>query len=169
MELGRSGGFAVEVSSGRRAALTRLVRRATVDRSGTDRCGRTAARRVGDESVLLIVAERAFVRMAIVVATRDNPERAGRDAVRAAVADIALDVDVREFVINDGTRGARVLTRGRDAVFADVAHHQPAVGPAPIQQLVESHLLARCCRVGRIVARGPSTRGELLDEFHMSP
>src|SRR5262249_18416807 len=123
-----------------------------------------------DEAVLLtVVAERALVRMPVEVAARDDPERAGRDAIRAAVADIALDVDVRELVIDDGARGARVLARGGDAVLADVAHHQPATGPAPVQQLVEGQLVARCRGVGRIVARGPSIRGELLDEFHMPP
>ena len=89
--------------------LTQLIDRPELDR--VRRAGLGAGR---DEAVLLaVVAERAFVRMAIEVAARDDPERAGRDAIRATVADIALDVDVRELVIDDGAGGARVLARGR--------------------------------------------------------
>src|SRR5271156_5517800 len=141
-----------------------------VDRPELDRVRRAGLGTGRDEAVLLaVVAERALVRMAIEVAARDDPERAGCDAIRAAVANVALDVDVRELVIDDGARRARVLARGRHAVLADVAHHQPAIGPAPVQQLVESHFLARCSGVGEIGVSGPSIRGELLDEFHMSP
>ena len=122
--------------------------------------------------------------MAIEIAARDDPERAGRDAIRAAVADIALNVDVRELVIDDGACWTRVLARGGDAVLADVAHHQPPTGAAAVHQLVDGQLVARrrgaeqlvkgqlmACRhgVGRIMARGPSIRGELLDELHMPP
>src|SRR6202042_2967476 len=109
--------------------------------------------------------ERALVRMAVEVAASDHPERAGRDAIRAAVADVALDVDVRELVIDDGARGARVLARGGDAVIADVAHQQPPTGSAPVQQMVEGQLVGGCRGGGRVVGRGPSSRGELLDEL----
>ena len=85
-----------------------------VDRPELDRVRRAGLGTGRDEAVLLaVVAERALVRMAVEVATRDDPERAGRDAIRAAVADVALNVDVREFVIDDGACWARMLARGR--------------------------------------------------------
>ena len=65
--------------------------------------------------------------------------------------------------------GTRVLARGGHAVLADVAHHQPATGPAPVEQLVERQLVAWFAGPGRIVGARPPVRGELLDEFHMPP
>src|SRR5580693_1920842 len=66
-----------------------------IDRPELDRVRRASLGARRDEAVLLaVVAERAFVRMAVEVAASDDPERAGRDAIRAAVADVALDVDV---------------------------------------------------------------------------
>src|SRR5439155_6038033 len=65
--------------------------------------------------------------MAVEAGAGDDAEGAGGDAVRAAVADVGLDVDVLELVVQDGPRRARLLARGGDAVLADVAHHEPAV------------------------------------------
>src|SRR5262249_20425176 len=72
---------------------------------------------------LAIAAERTLVGVAINAAARDAAKGAGRHTVAAAVADVRLDVDVGELVVQDSARWTGMLARGRDAVLADVAHH----------------------------------------------
>src|SRR5207302_1976681 len=75
---------------------------------------------------LAVVAERTLVGVAVVFIAPEHAERAGADAVAAAVADVALHVHVAELVVDDRAGGARLLTGGVLAVLADVAHHEPA-------------------------------------------
>ena len=161
MELGVGlGGFvAVEIGLGDAPGVQLLDPTASpiaqlVDRPELDRGGRAGLGAGRDKAIpLAVVTKCALVRVAVEVAPGDDPERAGRDAVRAAVADVALNVNVLKFVINDSTGGARVLARGGHAVLAHVAHHQPATGPAPVEQLVERQLVAWFAGPGRIVVR----------------
>src|SRR5207237_4014315 len=98
-----------------------------VDRAELDRLGRAGLGAGGDEPVLLaVVAERTLVRMAAEAAAGNDAEGAGRHAVRAAVADVGLDVDVLELVMDDGARRTSLLAGGREAMLAAVAHHEPA-------------------------------------------
>src|SRR5207253_1596372 len=84
----------------------------------------------GNETVFLaVVAERTLVRMAAEAGAGDDAEGARGHAIRAAVADVGLDVDVLELVMDDGPCRASLLAGGRDAVLADVAHHEPAALP----------------------------------------
>src|SRR5207253_382483 len=118
----------------------------------------------GDQALPLpVVAERAFVRVAVQVGAGDDAEGAGGDAVRAAVADVGLDVDVLELRVEDGARRAGLLARGRDAVLADVAHHQPAVLRGRAGDEVQ-----RDPRAG-LLAGGSWRRRELFDELHVPP
>src|SRR5437879_9174281 len=64
--------------------------------------------------------------MAAEAGAGDDAEGTGGHAVRAAVADVRLNVDVLELVMDDGAGRASLLARSRDAVLADVAHHEPA-------------------------------------------
>src|SRR5262245_6488518 len=118
MQLGvvRAGLFAIQVSGGHAApvelldtlagALAQLVDRAELDRLSRARLGTSR-----DQAVALtVVAERAFVRMAVEAGPSDHAEGARRDAVRAAVADVGLDVDVFELVVDDGAGRAGLLT-----------------------------------------------------------
>src|SRR5262245_60983068 len=91
------------------------------------------------------------------VAARDDAERTGRYAARATVADVSLDIDVLELVVDDGAGRTRLLARGRKAVLAHVAHHEPTVRNGLDRRQVQGHALA-----------GWLT-GELLDELHMAP
>src|SRR5439155_13112551 len=88
---------------------------------------------------------------------------AGGDAVRAAVADVGLDVDVLELVVEDGARRARLLTRSGDAVLADVAHHEPAVFLGRAGDEVQRDPRAR------LLVVGSWRRRELFDELHVPP
>ena len=76
---------------------------------------------------LAVVAERTFVRMTAHVAAGDDAERAGSHAARAAIADVSLNIDVLEFILNDGAGRAGLVARGRQAMLAMVAHHEPTV------------------------------------------
>src|SRR2546423_1505208 len=69
-----------------------------------------------------------------------DAERAGGDAVPAAVADVVLDVDVAELVVQDRPGRARVLARRLLAVLAHVAQHQPTARP-PLGAVVLVDLL----------------------------
>ena len=76
--------------------------------------------------------------VAVYLAAPQHPERAGDDAVAAAVTDIGLDVDIPELVMEDGAGRAGFLAGRFLAVLADVAHHQPA---APVPAAVWGDLL----------------------------
>src|SRR5258708_3511191 len=95
--------------------------------------------------------------MAAEAGAGDDAEGAGCHAVRAAVANVSLNVDVLEFVMDDGPRRASLLAGGRYAVLADVAHHEPAgLRGLVVRQQLQGEPLA-----GRL--------GELLDELHVPP
>src|SRR5262249_47265200 len=82
-----------------------------------------------DQTVALaVVAERTLVGVAAHVGAGNDAEWTGGDAVGAAVADVRLDVDVLELVVNDRAGRARLLARGGHAVLADVATDQPTRG-----------------------------------------
>src|SRR5262249_49023714 len=98
-----------------------------VDRPELDRGGRAGLRTRGDQPVLLpVVAERALVGVSRGASPGGHPGWAGGETISAPAADVRLDVDVCELVVDDRPRRARLLTRGSDAVLADVTHHQPA-------------------------------------------
>src|SRR5207248_11757345 len=126
--VGRAGRVAVQVSSGNAApvkllhtlagALAQLVEGAELDRRRRARLG--ASR---DEVVPLpVVTERTLVRLAVEGPAGDDAEGPGRDAVGAAVADVGLNINVVELVMEKGAGRTRLLARGCGAVFADVAH-----------------------------------------------
>src|SRR5262249_13155515 len=56
----------------------------------------------------------------------EDAERAGGDAVAAAVADVFLDDDRAELCAEERARRADVQARGVRAALADVGGHQPA-------------------------------------------
>src|SRR5207302_11305495 len=103
------------------------------------------------------------VGVAVEAGTGDDAGGAGGDAVRAAVADVGLDVDVVGLVVEDGPGRARLLTGGDGTVLANVAHHQPARGCGPTmgQHFQREPLGGRLGRAGAV--------GELLDEVHVPP
>ena len=76
---------------------------------------------------LAVIAERAFVRMTAHFAASDDAERAGRYAARATVADVSLNINVLELILNNGAGRASLVARGGQAVLAMIAHHEPAV------------------------------------------
>ena len=113
--------------------------------------------------------------MAVEVGAGDDAEGAGGDAVRAAVADVGLDVDVLELVVDDGARRARLLAGGDDAVLADVAHHEPAASMGRAGSVSDRRnkpgvlrSLMLPARHGKRDASRPIL-GKLFDELHVSP
>src|SRR5580698_5378410 len=50
---------------------------------------------------LAVIAERAFVRMTAHFTASNDAERAGRYAARAAVADVSLNINVLELILNN--------------------------------------------------------------------
>ena len=103
--------------------LAKLVDRAEVDGLGWTCLGAGRLKTVA----LAVIAERAFVRMTAHVAASDDAERAGRHAARATVADVSLNVNVLELILNDGAGRTSLMARGCKAMLAMVAHHEPAV------------------------------------------
>src|SRR5436190_21905285 len=102
--------------------------------------------------------------MAAEAGAGDDAEGTSGHAVRATVADVRLDVDVLELVMDDGARRASLLAGGRDAVLADVAHHEPAAWRGlVVRQHLKGALLAGWRRSGCPISR------ELLDELHVPP
>src|SRR5699024_12404795 len=67
-----------------------------------------------------VVAQRAFVRAAVLFAQIDDAVRAGRYAVAAAVTNIVLNDHRAEFAAENRTRRAHIQTGGMCAVFAHV-------------------------------------------------
>jgi hypothetical protein len=111
--------------------LQQLVERPELDRVGG---ARLCAGRL--EPVLEpVVAEGALVHAAVAadLPLGDHAERARRDAVAAAVADVVLDQDGPELGPHDRAGRADVEAAGVRAVLADVGRHQPpqAVGAVP--------------------------------------
>ena len=103
--------------------LTKLVDWAEVDRLSWTCLGAGRLQTVA----LPVIAERAFVRMTAHVAASDHAERAGRYAARATVADVSLNINILKLILNNGAGWASLMARGRQAVLAMVAHHEPAV------------------------------------------
>src|SRR6185369_2165763 len=73
-----------------------------------------------------VVAERALLGDVGDRVDLDHAERTGRDAVAAAVADVGLDHHRVELRPDNRAGRADLEAASLDAVFADVAHHQPA-------------------------------------------
>src|SRR5581483_10699078 len=104
--------------------------------SEQDRICRTGLSAGGlDVIFLAAVTQSAFVRASISLAAIQHSEWAGGNAITAAIANILLDIDVAEFVIDNRACRTRFFTRRNDAVFADVAHHQPAIGSSVTVEL----------------------------------
>src|SRR4051794_41535871 len=119
-----------------------LVKRAELDRVGGARL------RAGGllVAVQAVVAERALPHAPVLLAAVEDAERAGGDAVAAAVADVLLHDDRAELRPEQGAGGADLQAGGVRAVLADVRAHQP-----PEVAL----LLGRYARVaGQALARG---------------
>src|ERR1700721_1720766 len=91
------------------------------------------------------------------VTTSNDAERAGRHAARATIADVSLNINVLKLILNNGAGRTSLVARGREAMLAMVAHHEPAVKSLLVRQRVQGSKAAR--HFGR----------ELLDEFHMAP
>ena len=117
-----------------------------------------------------VVAERALPHPAVVLALVDHPERAGRDAVAAAVADVLLDHHRAVLGAEQRPGGAHVEAGGVRAVLAHVGGHQPA---EPVGLLVgldsRVHRLAARGRLHQRGAVGHVHRELLLDERHVAP
>src|SRR5438270_9071836 len=135
----------MELRDARAGALAELL-----DGAELDRLRRTRLRtRRHEAGLLAVVAEGALERAAVGGAAVDDAERAGHDAVAAAVADVRLHINAAELRAHDRAGGTAVQTAGRLAVLADVGGERP-----------------------RPRLRGiPSPAGHrgLLDELHMAP
>src|SRR5919106_833973 len=146
-----------------RARLAALVERAHTlggqhleigDRSKVDRVGRARLRARGLEPVLQpVVAERALLRGARRWIGPDDPERAGPDAVAAAVAGVGLDHHRVELRPDDGAGRAHLETARPHAVLAHIAHQEPAaVGAIGRELLDEPHVApVRAVEAPRVV------------------
>jgi hypothetical protein len=73
-----------------------------------------------------VIAQGALPGSPVVLATLDDPKRAGGDAVAGAVADILLDDDGAELGAEQASGRTDLKAGGIGAVFADVGGHQPA-------------------------------------------
>src|SRR5205807_9117028 len=86
-----------------------------------------AERALPDPAVLLPPERsRGRIRRRRQVPLVEHPERTGRYAVAAAVADVLLDDDRLELRPEERARRADVEARRMRAVLADVGAHQPA-------------------------------------------
>ena len=116
-------------SSTRRAARSRRsLELAELNRL---RRARRRARRL-QARLLAVVAERALERAPVVGPPIDDAERAGDDAVAAAVADVGLDEDAAELGADDRSGRARLEAAGVLAVLADVGREIPPERIAPV-------------------------------------
>src|SRR6266850_1876292 len=101
-------------------------------------CLRAGGHHAGLQSV---VTQRALLRRARCVVDVDHTERARGDAHAAAVAHVRLDDHGVELSADDRPRGTHLETRGAHAMFAHVAHHQPAfLTPVLAELLHELHV-----------------------------
>jgi len=117
-----------------------------------DRVGRTRFGAGGFEPALQpIVAQGAFMRLAVLQTDIDNAKRASRHAITAAIANVLLNDDSVELGAEKRPGRASFETRGRRAMLADIAHHQPIA-------LEGGHF-------GRALA----ILGDVLDEMNMPP
>src|SRR5438552_13063635 len=106
--------------------------------------------------------------MAAEAGAGDDAEGTSGHAVRAAVADVRLDVDVLELVMDDGARRASLLAGGRGAVLADVTHHEPAAWRRlVVGQHTQGEPLAGRLGAARKRRRGRSISRKLFDKLHV--
>jgi hypothetical protein len=98
------------------------------------------------EVILLpVVAESTFVSTAILLIPIQNTKRTRHYAICTAVADVLLHIYVPEFVIDEGAGRTNLHTRSKLAMFADIAHHEPAFAmPSPIELFDKSDMTPRC-------------------------
>ena len=121
-----------------------------------DRVGRARLRARGLEAVLqAVVAEGALGGPAVVVVAVDDAERARRDAVAAAVADVGLQDHRLELGADQRAGRAGVQAARVRAVLADVGHEHPA---PPVRR-----------RDGARRCRAAVSSLEQLDEAHVAP
>ncbi len=101
-----------------------------VQRPELDRLGRAGggARRL-QPAPQPVVAHGAFPGPPVPLALVDHPERAGGDAVAAAVADVLLHHHGAELGAHQRPGGAHLQAGGRRAVLAHVGAHQPPESP----------------------------------------
>src|SRR5205807_4789326 len=130
---GPVGAAAVQLRDPGAAALGELVERSEGDRPGG---ARTDARRLLVD-LEAVVAERALVGAVVDVGAGDHPERAGADAVAAAVADVVLHEHGAELGAHDGAGRADVHAAGVLAVLADVGDEEPSVLAVRAIELLE--------------------------------
>ena len=129
-------------------SLTQNVKLAELNRL---RRARRCARRL-QSRLLPVVAEGALECPPIVGPPIDHAERAGDDAVAAAVADVGLDEDAAELGPDDRSRGTGLEAAGVLAVLAHVGREVPAE------------------RVAAVAAvSGPDGHLAALDELHVAP
>ncbi len=93
-----------------------------------DRVGRAGLRACRLESILeAVITERALAGTPVLGVAVDHPERTGRHAVAATVADVGLQHDRLILGPDQGAGGAGVETARIRAVLADVRHEHPIV------------------------------------------
>src|SRR3984893_6771946 len=113
IQIGNGNALAMKLLDAPPGTLPQLIHRPELDRLGRARLGAGWHEAVA----LSVIAERTLVRMAVKAGPSDQSKRAGSDAVRAAGADVRLNVDVLEFIVDDGARRACLLTGSRHAVL----------------------------------------------------
>src|SRR5262245_44287532 len=117
-----------------------------------DRFGRACCRAGRLQPCLLaVVAERALERPPVVRPAIDTAERAGDDAVAAAVAHVRLDENAAEFGTDDRSRGAGLEAPRVLAVLAHVGREVPP---------------ERVAAIPRVAGR---SRCRALDELDVAP
>src|SRR3989475_12978725 len=111
------------------------------DRAELDRVGWTGLRAGGLEPHLeAVVTQGALLGGARHRVDVDDAERASGDTRPTAVADVRLDHHCVELGPNDGAGGAYFQASRLDAMFAHVAHHQPAPVVGALELLDEAHV-----------------------------
>src|SRR6201996_6325976 len=110
-----------------------------------DGLGRTTLSACGNEAILLaVITQCALVGATILFVAADHSERAANNAVCAAVADVLLHVNIAELVVDECAGRADLHTRCVLAVFANIAHHQPASDVALRVELLDEGDVPPC-------------------------
>src|SRR5438046_6836342 len=138
-----------------------LVAEAELDGVGGTGLGARGSEPVVDP----VVAERALVRAPRVMVEGDHAERAGADAVPAAVAHVLVDVDGAELRAIDRPRRAGVEAAGLGAVLADVRHEEPGELTVGLGLLHEADEAVCLVRKGRVVLVGAGPLGLLAGQL----
>src|ERR1700742_379222 len=107
-----------------------------------DGLGRTTLSACGNEAILLaVITQCALVGATILFVAADHSEWAANNAICAAVADVLLHVDIAELVVDERAGRTDLHARCMLAVFANIAHHEPAPDVAlSIELLDERHV-----------------------------